>query len=68
VRDNYNDPTPYAVICLHDCGLQFLDELEYTRQLNRPDSLWVCPKCGRIANWDDDCQVTNPPDEDAPQT
>lgn len=45
--------TPYAVLC-DDHGQQFLTEVEYSKQLLRPDSLWMCPRCGESAHWDDD--------------
>ncbi len=64
-RDNCNDPTPYAVYCKGRCsssGLMFLTEQEYMKQMDRPDSLWQCPQCKGPAEWDDYCQVTNPPD------
>lgn len=69
-RDNSNDPTPYAVYCHGDsipgqpkCGIVFLDEQNYSHQMDRPDNGWTCPQCGSTASWDDDCQITNPPDE-----
>lgn len=55
--------TPYAVICRR-CGLQCLSEENYTLQINRPNSLWVCPRCGDTAHWDDDCPATNPKEDD----
>lgn len=65
-RDNSTDPTPYAVICNHGCGLQFLNHSDYNRQMDRPDSFWLCPICSLSAEWDDDCQISNPPEEDPP--
>lgn len=47
------DRTPYAVLC-DDHGQRFLTHEQYLRQLNRPDSLWACPRCGESAHWDDD--------------
>jgi len=64
MRDNRFDPSPYAVYCHGDCGLVFLTDEQYDYQMNRPDSFWFCPHCGDSADWDDDCQVTNPQDED----
>jgi hypothetical protein len=45
--------TPWAVICRQH-GKQFLTHEEYQYQMNRPDSLWMCPICGESAWWDDD--------------
>jgi hypothetical protein len=45
--------TPYAVLC-DDHGQQFLTEEQYDHQMNRPDSLWRCPRCEESAHWDDD--------------
>lgn len=28
---------------------------EYDKQMGSPNSKWVCPHCGEIAEWDDDC-------------
>lgn len=61
-RDNTKDPTDYAVMCDEGCGLVFLTEQQYIHQMERPDSLWRCPKCGGGAEWDDDCRETNPPE------
>lgn len=70
MRDNKNDPTPYAVSCKGDsipgqqpCGLVFLDNEAYTHQMCCADRGWFCPNCGSTASWDDDCQETNPPPE-----
>jgi hypothetical protein len=62
-RDNRNDPTNAAVICLDGCGLQFLTDAQELEGLNRPDDPWRCPKCGGRADWDDDCRATNPPED-----
>ena len=54
-------PTPYMVHCRHGCGPSFLTDGEYLRQLDRPDDLWQCPKCGDTASWDDenyDCWIS----------
>lgn len=34
------------------CGTQELTSAEYMRQMDRPDSRWICPKCGKTALWD----------------
>ena len=46
-------PTPWAVICC-DHGRVFLSYHEYVRQMNRPDSVWICPACGDSAGFDDE--------------
>lgn len=46
-------PTPWAVIC-PDHGKQYLTKNYYVRQLGYADAMWVCPLCGRVAEWDDD--------------
>lgn len=58
-RDNRQDPTPYAVLCKDD-GRVFLSKREHDDQLAAVDALWACPKCGGEADWDDECQSTNP--------
>lgn len=46
-------PTPWQVICpVH--GPMMLTREQYMAQLSAADSLWVCPSCGRAAEWDDD--------------
>lgn len=64
-RDNTNDPTPWAVYCQGDgCGLIFLTKVQYDQQMSHPDATWHCTMCGGHAEWDDDCQETNPPEEE----
>lgn len=45
---------PFAgVICpIH--GKVDIDTLEYDRQMEKPDVLWKCPKCGEVAQFDDE--------------
>lgn len=44
--------TPWAVICrMH--GRVYLTNMQYNNQLDRPDSLWMCPICGESASFDD---------------
>lgn len=70
-RDNTKDPTPNAVYCRGDsvpgfnCGLVFLTDAQYAQQLASPNSSWFCPNCGSSARWDDYCQTTNPPEDEA---
>lgn len=51
--------SPYRVICSAPCpqadafGHVYLIAREYSRQLARPDSRWMCPWCGSSASWDD---------------
>lgn len=44
---------PYAVYCSHHGDIN-LTEVEYRRQMSRPDSRWACPICGDIAHWNDE--------------
>jgi hypothetical protein len=46
-------PTPYAVNCPTH-GQVFLTEAEYSRQMWKADSVWMCPDCHQPAQWDDD--------------
>lgn len=72
MRDNKNDPTPYAIYCRGDsiegqtpCGLVFLNkegQHGYLYQMNKRHG-WYCPNCESTAIWDDYCQETNPPEE-----
>jgi hypothetical protein len=45
--------SPYRVICRGGCGPVNLTDEEYSRQLARPNQLWMCTKCGGDAYWDD---------------
>lgn len=42
----------YGIICPH-CGPVELTRENYDWQMNRPNVGWVCPNCGRPADWDD---------------
>lgn len=57
--DGVEYETAAAVICRQHGRVCISDE-EELRQLEKPDSRWVCPRCGNIAEWDDDCPATNP--------
>jgi len=50
-------PPQYGVICPHH-GPVPLREAEYLKQLDRPDELWQCPVCKRIAQWDNNSLET----------
>ena len=52
-----------AIICGGSCGLVPISPEEELRQLNYPDRGWICPRCGSEANWDDNCPMTNPPED-----
>jgi hypothetical protein len=52
-KQNDREPTPYAIIC-YEHSQVFLTLEEYSYQMSRPDSLWKCPLCGEVADWDDD--------------
>lgn len=61
------EPTPYAVRC-YQCEpsgdhLVYMTYECYMRQMMRPDSFWVCPRCGEDARWDDDNYEARLPDE-----
>jgi hypothetical protein len=50
-----------AVVCRGDsvpgqqpCGRVKINEAEYSRQMDRPDSLWMCPHCDSSADFDDE--------------
>ena len=45
--------TPWAVRCT-DHGSVYLTEEEYDVQMDHPDSLWRCPLCMGLAEWDTD--------------
>lgn len=55
-------PTGYAVFChlLRSEGKRgaatrvYLTPEEYDRQMNDPDSTWICPHCWGSAEWDDE--------------
>ena len=44
----------YAAIDCRKCGQVPLSEAGYIQQLDAPDSPWRCPKCGAVAEFDDD--------------
>ncbi len=53
-------PTPYATVCRGDpevghngCGVVYMTEEFYIRQMDRSDSTWRCARCGYAAQWDD---------------
>jgi len=51
--DVSREPTPYAIHCPKH-GKVYLSHHNYNRQMWQMDSLWRCPLCGRVAQWDDD--------------
>lgn len=56
---NGSRPSGYRVLCKAEfsCGEMDLTQDEYVRQINRPNDLWVCPKCkhpGHIIEPDDE--------------
>ena len=49
--------TPYAIVCEgpfdipnSGCGLVYLTEEQYNRQMMYPDRTWRCPHCERALN------------------
>ena len=63
-RQESDHPTPYAVWCVEtfDVGkppcnsgrLIYLTDAEYSRQMELPDAVWKCPRCGGEAQWSDE--------------
>jgi hypothetical protein len=45
--------SPYAIIC-PDHGRVYLSSAEYERQMRLPDDRWICPRDGKVSEWDDD--------------
>jgi hypothetical protein len=45
--------TPWAVLCPTH-GQVFLTKLQYDKQISEVDARWSCPRCGALAEWDDD--------------
>jgi hypothetical protein len=61
VTDDQVSQSGYAAVRCHGdsvphhcCGVVEIDEQEYTRQMMKPDALWMCPKCGSTASFDDE--------------
>lgn len=60
--DSHGRPrTAFAVICTgpwdmpgHGCGLVYLTEDEYDRQMSAPSKTWRCPLCRYDADWSDE--------------
>ena len=46
-------PEAYWIDC-NNCGPVQIGYDEYDRQMNHEGSVWLCPKCGSIADWDVD--------------
>lgn len=47
------EETPWAVNCPIHSKICLTKE-QYDAQMNRPNSLWMCPLCGEVAYWDDE--------------
>lgn len=47
-------PTAYATICDGACGLVYMTEREYDRQMAQPGATWRCARCGQRALWSDE--------------
>lgn len=45
--------TPWLVKCPNHDDV-FLTHIEYMEQMYAASSLWRCPICGEISEWDDD--------------
>jgi predicted RNA-binding Zn-ribbon protein involved in translation (DUF1610 family) len=50
-RRKAKHPEAYWVHC-YRCGHVQIGYDEYDRQMNKEDSLWKCPKCGNLADFD----------------
>lgn len=44
----------YGVICYSACGSVELTTEQYNEQMDKPNARWRCPKCGGLAEFDDD--------------
>lgn len=44
------------VTCLNEvsCGSQPLTKAQYDAQMSKPNRLWACPRCGAVADYDDE--------------
>lgn len=59
---HHRERTPYAVVCngiwdmpeLGCCGLVYLTEEEYNKQLLASNKTWRCPICKYEADWNDE--------------
>lgn len=47
------EPTPYQVVCRARCGPVYMTDECYIKQMEAADSLWRCPRCGYLADWND---------------
>ena len=45
--------TQYRVLC-PSCGPHYLTNEAYNKQMFAMNSLWKCPVCGAVSQWDDD--------------
>ena len=57
--------TPYAGILCRIHGNVDIDKDNYLQQMARPNSKWVCPKCGADSIFDDDRYEELNPQEEA---
>lgn len=56
--------TPYAGIQCRNHGDVDIDKNEYLRQMAMPNARWACPKCGCVAEFNDDRFEELNPQED----
>lgn len=60
-----NTGVPYAAVDCRLHGTVDIDRDEYIRQMNKPNSLWVCPICGSASMFNDErFEELNPQPED----
>lgn len=60
-----NTGAPYAAVYCRLHGTVDIDKDEYIRQMNKPNSLWVCPICKSVSMFNDErFEELNPQPED----
>ena len=60
-----NTGAPYAAVDCRLHGTVDIDKDEYIRQMNKPNSLWVCPICRSASMFNDErFEELNPQPED----
>ncbi|GEM_PF-2541845 len=52
-REPSEHDAAYSVLC-GQCGKVKIGRINYIEQMRLPDSRWICPQCGEVADFDDD--------------